>query len=104
MVNSLAPLDQHMSLDHIALPGFADRRGVHFPMMNGNAPVRVFITRAALQGEGPHLEETQFIARFNAFRDVYEAVAKEKYSAGGFKASMTIDLADLARYLGERQR
>jgi hypothetical protein len=93
-----------MSLDHTALPGFADRRGVHFPMMHGNAPVRVFITRAALQGEGPQLEETQYIARFNAFRDVYEAVAKAKYDAGGIKASMTIDLADLARYLGERQR
>jgi hypothetical protein len=104
MVDSYTRLDQHMSLDHIGLPGFGDRRGVHFPMMNGNAPVRVFITRAALQGEGPQLEETQYVARFNAFRDVYEAVAKEKFGGGGFNASMTIDLADLARYLGQRQR
>jgi hypothetical protein len=93
-----------MSLDHIALPGFGDRRGVHFPMMNGNAPVRVFVTRAALQGEGPQLEEAQYTARFKAFRDVYEAVARRKFDTGGFKASMTIDLADLAKYLSERQR
>ena len=93
-----------MSLDHIALPGFGDRRGVHFPMMNGNAPVRVFVTRAALQGEGPQLEEAQYLARFNAFRDVYEAVARRKFDTGGFKASMTIDLADLAEYLSGRRR
>jgi hypothetical protein len=103
-VNGNARLDQPMSLDHIALPGFGDRRGVHFPMMNGNMPVRIFITRAALQGEGPSLDETQYVARFNAFRDVYEAVAKEKFRGGGFVASMSVDLADLARYLGERQR
>ena len=104
MVNGDARLDQHMSLDRIALPGFGDRRGVHFPMMNGNAPVRIFITRAALQGEGPPLEEAQYVARFNAFRDVYEAIAKEKFRNGGFTALMTIELVDLARYLGERQR
>jgi hypothetical protein len=29
-----APPDPNMSLDHIALPGFKDGRGVHFPMMD----------------------------------------------------------------------
>jgi hypothetical protein len=93
-----------MSLDHIALPGFGDRRGVHFPMMNGDAPVRVFVTRAALQGEGAQLGEAQYLARFDAFRDVYEAVARRKFTGGGFNASITIDLDDLAKYLSERQR
>jgi hypothetical protein len=93
-----------MSLDHTALPGFEDGRGVHFPMMNGNAPVRVFVPRAALQGEGAPLAEEQYMARFKAFRDVYEAIAREKFDTGQFKASMTIELADIAQYLSGRQR
>jgi hypothetical protein len=42
-------------------------------------------------------------ARFDAFRSVYEAVAKEKYQTGAFKASMTIDVTDLNKYLDERR-
>ena len=93
-----------MPLDHIALPGFEDGRGVHFPMMNGNMPVRVFVPRVALQGEGAPLAEGQYMARFKAFRDVYEAVARAKFETGQFKASMTIELADIAQYLSGRQR
>jgi Protein of unknown function (DUF1488) len=93
-----------MPLDHIALPGFEDGRGVHFPMMNGNAPVRVFVPRVALQGEGAPLAEGQYMARFKAFRDVYEAVARAKFETGNFKAPMTIELVDIAHYLNGRQR
>jgi hypothetical protein len=93
-----------MSLDHIALPGFEDGRGVHFPMMNGNAPVRVFVSRVALRGEGAPLAEGQYMVRFKAFRDVYEAVARAKFETGSFKASMTIELADIANYLSGRTR
>jgi Protein of unknown function (DUF1488) len=93
-----------MSLDHIALPGFEDGRGVHFPMMNGNAPVRVFVPHRALQGEGAPPAEGQYMARFKAFRDVYEAVARAKSETGQFKASMIIELADIAQYLSGRQR
>jgi hypothetical protein len=93
-----------MPLDAINLPGLEDGRGVHFPMMNGNMPVRVFVPRVALQGEGATLAENQFMARFKAFRDVYEAIAREKFETGRFKASMTIELADLAKYLSGRER
>jgi Protein of unknown function (DUF1488) len=91
-----------MALNHIALPGFEDGRGVHFPMMNGNMPVRVFVSRAALQSEGPPLAEGQYMARLKAFRDVYEAVARAKLETGTFKATMTIELADIAQYLSGR--
>jgi hypothetical protein len=93
-----------MPLEYIALPGFEDGRGVHFPMMNGNAPVRVFVSRLALQGEGAPLEEGQYMARFKAFRDVYEAVARAKFETGLFKATMSIEIADIAQYLSGRQR
>jgi hypothetical protein len=93
-----------MPLDHIALPGLEDGRGVHFPMMNGNAPVRVFVSRAALQGEGAPLAEGQYMARFKEFRDVYEAVARGKFESGRFKASMAIELSDIAPYLSGRTR
>jgi hypothetical protein len=91
-----------MPLDHITLPGFEDGRGVHFPMMNGNTHIRVFVPRAALQSEGAALAEGQYMGRFKAFRDVYEAVAREKFETGEFKASMTIELADIAKYLSGR--
>jgi Protein of unknown function (DUF1488) len=67
-----------MLLDPIALPGFGDSRDVHFSMMTGNVSVRVFVTRAALQGEGTLLAEGQYMARFKAFREVYEAVERER--------------------------
>jgi hypothetical protein len=44
------------------------------------------------------------MARFKAFRDVYEAVARAKYETGVFKATATIELADIAQYLSGRQR
>jgi hypothetical protein len=99
-----APSDPTMSLDHIALPGFEDGRGVHFPMMNGNTPVRVFVSRAALRGEGAPLADGQYMTRFKAFRDVYEAVARAKIETGAFKAAMAIEIADIAQYLSGRQR
>jgi hypothetical protein len=91
-------------LEHINHRGLQDARGIHFPMTNGDASVRVFVTRAALQGEGAPLAEGQYMARFKAFRDVYEAIAREKFDTGQFKASMTIELADIAQYLSGRQR
>ena len=93
-----------MPLEYIALPGFEDGRGVHFPMMNGNAPVRVFVPRVALQGDGAPLAEGQYMARFKEFRDVSEAVARAKFETGQFKAAMTIALADIAQYLSGRTR
>jgi hypothetical protein len=92
-----APQDPSMPLDHIALPGFEDGRGVHFPMMNGNMPVRVFVPRAPL-GEG------QSMARFNESRDIYDPVARGKYETGKFIATMTIELAEIAQYSSGRQR
>jgi hypothetical protein len=73
-------------------------------MMNGNVSVRVFVPRAALQGEGAPLAEGQCMARFKAFRDVYEAVARAKFESGRFKASMAIELSDIAQYLSGRTR
>jgi hypothetical protein len=93
-----------MSLDPINLPGFEDGRGIHFPMRNGNISVRVLVTRATLQGEGAPLAQGQYMARFKAFRDVYEAIARGKFDTGQLKASMTIELADLAEYLSGRER
>jgi hypothetical protein len=38
---------------------------------------RVVLTRAALQGEGSALDEEAFLARFDAYRDVYESRESE---------------------------
>jgi hypothetical protein len=72
-------------------------------MRDGNRHVRVFVSRAALQGHGSAIAVGEASARFDAFRSVYEGVAKEKYQTGAFKASMTIDVTDLNEYLDERR-
>jgi hypothetical protein len=73
-------------------------------MVNGNVSVRVLVTREALQGEGAPLATGQYIACFKAFRDVYEAIAREKFDAAQTKRSMKIELVDFAQYLSGRQR
>jgi Protein of unknown function (DUF1488) len=90
IIDGHAPQDPSIPLDHIALRGFEDGRGVHFPMMTSNAPVRVLVTREALQGQGGALALGQYIARFKAFRDVYEAVAREKFDTDQFKAACNL--------------
>jgi hypothetical protein len=72
-------------------------------MMNGNTPAPVFVSRMPLQSEGAPLGHGQYIARLQAFRDVYEAVARTKFESGQFKASMKIELSDIAQYPGGRQ-
>jgi hypothetical protein len=90
-------------LEHMKLPGYEDARGTHFPMREGDKHVRVFVTRAALEGQGSAIPVGEAMIRFDAFRDIYEAVAKAKYQLGAFKASMTIDLADLNKFLDARR-
>jgi hypothetical protein len=93
-----------MALDPVNLPGLEDDRGVHFAMRNGSRSVRVLVTREALQGEGKPLTAGEYIARFKTFRDVYEAIAKEKFDESQRQPSMKIELADFAQYLSGRQR
>jgi Protein of unknown function (DUF1488) len=89
-------------LEPMKLSGHEDARGVHFPMRDGDRHVRVFVERAAL-GRGSAIALGDALARFGAFRSVYESVARAKYETGAFKASMTIDVTDLNKYLDERR-
>lgn len=72
-------------------------------MRDGNLSVGVLVTREALQGEGAPLATRQYIVRFKAFRDVYEAIAKE-IEVNLLKPSMKMELADFAQYLSGRER
>jgi hypothetical protein len=90
-------------LEAMKLPGYEDARGVHFPMRAGDRHIRVFVTSAALQGQGSGIPVGEGLARFDSFRSVYETVAISKYQTGVFKASMTIDIADLNKFLDERR-
>jgi hypothetical protein len=90
-------------LEAMKLAGYEDARGVHFPMRDGDRHIRVFVTRAALQGQGSGIPVGEGLARFDSFRSVYETVAISKYQTGVFKASMTIDIADLNKFLDERR-
>jgi Protein of unknown function (DUF1488) len=65
-----------MALNSIVRPGHVNMQGVHFAMLDGNTSIRILVTRAALQGEGSPLQERAYLARFEAYRDVYETVAR----------------------------
>lgn len=93
-----------MLLEPVALPGRADGRGVHFAMISDNRSIRVFVPRVAIHGRGPSLDEGLYMARFIAFREVYEAVAKEKYADAPYRAAVAIDLGDVAGYLARRRQ
>jgi Protein of unknown function (DUF1488) len=93
-----------MALISVNRPGYANAQGVHFVMLDGVTTIRILIARKTLQGGGPTLEETGFLARFDVYRDAYEIVAKQKFESGDFKGSMTITLDDLVKFVGERRQ
>jgi Protein of unknown function (DUF1488) len=93
-----------MALETLRRPTYVNAQGVHFAMLHGATTIRIIVTRATLQGEGSTLEENAFLTRFDAYRDVYEIVAKRKFKTGDFKGSMAITPDDLAEFMSERPR
>jgi hypothetical protein len=60
----LAPPAVDTMLEHMNFRGYEDARGVHFLMRDGQKLVRVFVTRAALEGQRADLAEGGFLPRF----------------------------------------
>jgi hypothetical protein len=99
----LAPPAVDTMLEHMNFRGYEDARGVHFPMRDGQKMVRVFVTRAALEGQKADLAEGGFLPRFEAFRRIYEDVARSKYQTGAVKTAIRVNLEDVNKFLEERK-
>jgi Protein of unknown function (DUF1488) len=87
-----------MPLDHVDRPGYEDKQGVHFPMMHNVTSVRVLVTRKAIQGASPSPEDGDYLARFEANRELFEIIARDKFEPDEPTAKITITPDDL---LGE---
>ncbi len=88
-----------MPLDHSNSAGYENERGVHFPMMHNNTIIRILATREVLQGlKSSTPEEGSYMARFEAHRKEFEAIASNKFEHGQFRAMMKITREDVLRF------
>jgi hypothetical protein len=92
-----------MPLEHVDRPGHENLEGVHFPMMHDAMSVRVLVIRKVLQDlRSGRPEESAYLARFEAFRREFEAIASDKFDHGPCKGKIEITSSDMVKFLVER--
>ncbi len=92
-----------MPLDHVDRPGYENKQGVHFPMMHSDTIIRILVTHEVLHGVESSLpEEGSDMARFEAHRSEFEAIASDKFDHGQFKGMMKITKGDVLKFVAER--
>ena len=95
--------ERAVPLDHVDRPGYENRQGVHFPMMHNDTIIRILVTREVLQGVASSLPgDGSDIARFEAHRKEFEAIASDKFDHGQFKGTMKIARDDVLKFVTER--
>jgi uncharacterized protein DUF1488 len=92
-----------MPLAHIDRPGHENALGVHFPMRHDDTTVRVVVVRRVLQDmKNSAPEDEGYLARFEAFRREFEAIASDKFDGGPFMGKVEITSSDMVKFLVER--
>jgi hypothetical protein len=92
-----------MPLDRVNRAGFENALGVHFPMRNRHATVRVLVARRVLQDmRSSNGESGACMARFESFRKEFEAIASDKFDHGEGGPKVEITGSDMVRFLVER--
>lgn len=92
-----------MPLDHVNRPGYETTQGVHFPMRHSDRIVRVVVPRDLLQNlQSFSRESGGYLARFEAHRKEFEAVASDKFAGGPSKAKIEITSDDLLKFLVQK--
>jgi hypothetical protein len=92
-----------MPLRSLNRPGFENIQGVHFPMTHDETTVRVLVTHEVLQAiDGSPHEQGGHIARFEAYRREFEAIASAKYDGARFHGPLKIAPPDLLNFIAER--
>jgi uncharacterized protein DUF1488 len=73
-----------MPLVALATPGLLadDREGVVFSMKDGDRPVRILVSRHALEDIDRPVQHGERMARFNEYRRQFEQIASHKYDKG----------------------
>jgi hypothetical protein len=84
-----------MPLTHVNSSGYENEQGVHFPMVHNNTIVRVVVTRKAIRGGGRPPEDGRYLADFEAAREFFEMLAREKFDPSRPTAKITISGEDL---------
>jgi hypothetical protein len=90
-----------LALAHVNSSGYENEQGVHFAMMHNHTIVRILAIRAATQGSGRAPEDGRYLARFDAAREFFEMLAREKFDPARPLAKIRITKEDL---LGEGHR
>jgi Protein of unknown function (DUF1488) len=92
-----------MPLAHVDRPGHENALGVHFPMRHDSTTVRVVVVRRVLQDmKSSPVDEEGHIARFEAFRKEFEAIASDKFDEGHGGGKLGITSSDMVKFLVER--
>jgi hypothetical protein len=98
----LAP-ELFMPLAHVDRPGHENALGVHFPMRHDATTVRVVVIRRVLQDmKSAPLDGEGYMARFEAFRKEFEAIASDKFDDGRCSGKIEITSSDMVKFLVER--
>jgi hypothetical protein len=88
-------LSVSLTLAHVNSSGYENEQGVHFAMMHNHTIVRILATRTAIQGSGRMPEDGSYLGRFEAAREFFESLAKEKFDPARPLAKVTITREDL---------
>ena len=92
-----------MPLAHVDRPGHENALGVHFPMRRGAAIVRVVVARRILEDmKSAPAGDDGYLARFEAFRNEFEAIASDKFDDGHVSGKIEITSSDMVKFLVER--
>jgi hypothetical protein len=84
-----------LTLAHVNSSAYENEQGVHFPMMHNHTIVRILAIRAAIQGSGRAPADGRYLARFDAAREFFELLAREKFDPVRPLAKITITSEDL---------
>ena|ERR1700683_1249554 len=82
-------------LSRVGGQGYENEQGVHFAMKHRDSIVRVLVARAAIYGAAPPPGEGGYLGRFEAAREFFESLAKEKFDPTRPMAKITITREDL---------
>jgi hypothetical protein len=92
-----------MPLGHVDRPGYENKQGVHFPMTHADTIIRILVSRDVLRGaESAPPEDGGDMARFEAHRMEFEAIASDKFDHGQFRGMIKITRADVLKFVAER--
>jgi hypothetical protein len=92
-----------MPLTPVRSPGIATPAGVSFGMLAGATSIRIIVAREVFEDvEGAAPDKLADIAKFNAFRRQFEAIASDKFDRGE-RRPIKITKADIIKFAADQR-